>query len=383
MSNLFLTPNIIYTGKGAIYELKNIIKHYGKKALIVTDPFMVKSGKIEELKEIINSAGIDSIIFSDITGEPVDLMINKGTKIYIEESCDFIIALGGGSVLDSMKAIAIMAISKVENINEFMGKEINLDLPKMIAIPTTSGTGSEATQFTIITDTKNDVKMLLKGQCLIPNVAIIDPKFTISAPMSVTIGPGVDALCHAIEAYTSRKAQKLSDTFALSAISRIFKNLPLLFDNLENEEARNEMSLASLEAGIAFNNSSVTLVHGMSRPIGALFHVPHGISNAMLLYACMEFVVDGSYERFADISRYLKLTDSNDNRIAADIFIFKLKELLDYINIPTLEEYGIDKNSFFDNISKMANDALESGSPSNTLKSINKEDIEKLYKKLW
>lgn len=383
MANLFLTPSIIYTGKGSIFELKNIIKNYGKKALIVTDPFMVKSGKIDKLQEIIIDSGVDSIVFSKITGEPIDLMINEGAKIYLEESCDFIIALGGGSVLDSMKAIGIMAISKVKNINVFMRKEIKLDLPKMIAIPTTSGTGSEATQFTIITDTKNNVKMLLKGQCLLPDLAIIDSDFTISAPLSVTIGPGVDALCHAIEAYTSKKAQKLSDTFALSAISRIFSNLPLLFDNLNNLEARNEMSLASLEAGIAFNNSSVTIVHGMSRPIGAIFHVPHGMSNAMLLSKCMEYVVDGSFERFANIGRFLKLSDSEDDKIAANAFISKLKELLNYINIPTLKEYGIDKNIFFDNISKMANDAMESGSPSNTIKKISKEDIEKLYRELW
>ena len=178
----------------------------------------------------------------------------------------------------------------------------------MIAIPTTAGTGSEATMFTIITDTANNVKMLLKGACLIPDLAIIDPVFSISTPKSVTTSTGVDALCHAIEAYTSRKAQPFSDIFALSAIKRIFSNLPIVYEEPDNLEARKEMALAATEAGIAFNNSSVTLVHGMSRPIGALFHVPHGLSNAMLLERCMYFVLRC---RYISICRYRKIYSCN------------------------------------------------------------------------
>ena len=225
--------------------------------------------------------------------------------------------------------------------------------------------------------------MLLSGACLIPDLAIIDPQFTISAPKSVTSHTGIDALCHALESYTSRKSQPLSDTFALSALRRIFKNLRSCYEDGNNEEARIQMSLAAIEAGISFNNSSVTIVHGMSRPLGALFHVPHGLSNAMLLKDCMEYVVDGAYDRFAAISRDLGFTDCKDDTEASKIFLNKLTELLDCLNVPTMSQFGIDREEYFKNIEKMANDAYASGSPSNTIKKIDVKDMIDLYQKIY
>ncbi|MBQ1776138.1 MAG: iron-containing alcohol dehydrogenase, partial [Erysipelotrichaceae bacterium] len=227
------------------------------------------------------------------------------------------------------------------------------------------------------------VKMLLTGPCLLPDLAIIDPVFSKSAPKSVTSHTGIDALCHAVESYTSRKAQPLSDTFALSAIKRIFENLEACYNDGNNIPARVQMSLAALEAGISFNNSSVTIVHGMSRPMGALFHVPHGLSNAMLLEECMNFAYEGAYDRFAKIARYLSLTDETDDRKAGKIFLDHLKDLLARLNVPSMSEYGIDREVYFANIEKMASDALASGSPSNTLRQPSKEDIEELYRKIY
>ena len=182
---------------------------------------------------------------------------------------------------------------------------------------------------------------------------------------------------------TSKKAQPLSDTFALSAIKRIFNNLLIAYNEPSNEEARIQMSLAALEAGIAFNNSSVTIVHGMSRPIGALFHVPHGLSNAMLLEGCMKYVVDGAYERFADIARYTGVSTSTSDKKAANDFISYLTDFLAKMNIPTMSEYGIDKETFDGCIDKMANDAYASGSPSNTRKEIKVNDMIRLYKEIY
>ncbi|MBO7677408.1 MAG: iron-containing alcohol dehydrogenase, partial [Erysipelotrichaceae bacterium] len=268
-------------------------------------------------------------------------------------------------------------------LSSYMGKIIDIKRPALVAIPTTAGTGSEATKFTIINDTNTKGKMLLTGPCLIPDLAIIDPAFSKSAPKSVTSHTGIDALCHAIESYTSRKAQPLSDTFALSAIKRIFANLKKCYDNGDDIEARVQMSLAALEAGISFNNSSVTIVHGMSRPMGALFHVPHGLSNAMLLGDCMTYVVDGAYDRFADIARYLSLTNDDDDVKAAHIFLDALNKLLQDLIVPTMSEYGIDSKEYFDSIDKMAHDAYASGSPSNTIKKIEVEDMITLYKKIY
>ena len=194
----------------------------------------------------------------------------------------------------------------------------------------------------------------------------------------------MDALCHAVEAYTSRKAQTLSDTFALSAVKRIFQYLPIAFRDGKNEEARVQMSVAALEAGIAFNNSSVTLIHGMSRPIGALFHVAHGLSNAMLMKECLSFALEGAYDRFADLGRAIGAADGADSAETASAkFQAAVVALTEELETPTLAEFGIDKEAVFNVIEKMAYDAMESGSPQNTQKEITQADIEQMYKNLW
>lgn len=382
MANTFLTPSRIISGSNALSEAGKIFSSFGKKAFLVTDAMMVKLGNAKKVEDVLNEQGIEYVIYPEINSEPNDQMILGGVKAYKENGCDFLIALGGGSPIDSMKAIGMMVSSDCE-ISSYMGKIIDVPMPPMVAIPTTAGTGSEATKFTIINDTKTQVKMLLTGPCLIPTLACIDPQFTMTAPFSVTMATGVDALCHATEAYTSRKAQPLSDTFALSAIKRIFNNLLVCCKEPQNEEARIQMSLAATEAGIAFNNSSVTIVHGMSRPIGALYHVPHGLSNAMLLKGCMNYVLDGGYHRFGDIARYLGFTTSANDEEAAHVFLDHLNQLLDELNIPTMSAYGINRDDYFSKIDKMAHDAYASGSPSNTLKDIQVEDMVKLYKEIY
>lgn len=206
----------------------------------------------------------------------------------------------------------------------------------------------------------------------------------MTAPPKITAATGLDALCHAVEAYTSRKAQTLSDTFALSAVKRIFQYLPIAFRDGKNEEARVQMSVAALEAGIAFNNSSVTLIHGMSRPIGALFHVAHGLSNAMLMKECLSFALEGAYDRFADLGRAIGAADGADSAETASAkFQAAVVALTEELETPTLAEFGIDKEAFFNVIEKMAYDAMESGSPQNTQKEITQVDIEQMYKNLW
>ena len=226
--------------------------------------------------------------------------------------------------------------------------------------------------------------MLLKGKVLMPDLAVIDPQFTMTAPPKITAATGLDALCHAVEAYTSRKAQTLSDTFALSAVKRIFSYLPAAYHDGKNEEARVEMSVAALEAGIAFNNASVTLIHGMSRPIGALFHVAHGLSNAMLIKVCLSYALEGAYDRFAELGRAIGAASLEDSeKEAAEIFLAAAVRLTEELETPTLAEFGIEKQAFFDVIEKMAFDAMDSGSPQNTRREISQADIGQLYRNLW
>lgn len=383
MAREFIVPGQIITGSGALDMAARTLGAMGKRALIVTDEMMIRLGNCAKVEAALKRQSVEYAIFSGITGEPTDKMVEAGVQAYREKNCDFLVGLGGGSALDTMKAIGVQAKYQGK-ISDFMGKVIDLSMPPMAAIPTTAGTGSECTQFTIITDTEKDIKMLLKGKCLMPGLAIIDPQFTMTAPAKITSSTGLDALCHAVEAYTSRKAQTMSDTFALSAVKRIFRYLPVAFHDGANEEARVEMSVAAMEAGIAFNNASVTLIHGMSRPIGALFHVPHGLSNAMLMKVCLTFALPGAYKRFADLGRAIgAAAEGDEDKTAAEKFLAAVGELTAELETPTPEQYGIDREEFFRVIPKMAHDAMDSGSPQNTWREMAEADIEMLYKQLW
>ncbi|TCL32728.1 alcohol dehydrogenase class IV [Anaerospora hongkongensis] len=383
LANLLLLPAKIITGTNALNQAGLHLKQCGSKALIVTDKMMLEIGSVQRLINIMQENSIDFKVFAEVNAEPTEQIVNQGVDTYRQHDCDFLVAIGGGSPIDAMKAIGAL-VAHQGALADYMGKEFSRTLPRMVAIPTTAGTGSEATQFTIISNTRTNVKMLLKGAVLIPALAIVDPILTVSAPPNVVAATGLDALTHAIEAYTSKKAQPLSDTFALSACQRIFENLRKSYYDSEDLSAKEQMSLASLEAGIAFNNASVTLVHGMSRPIGALFHVPHGISNAILLKDCLAFAKEGAPRRFADIARAAGFSRGNDDdQQAAEQVVTEVEKLCKDLRIPNLEEFGVDRQEFFQNINKMTADALQSGSPQNTRRGVDTAEIIAIYKKLW
>ena len=379
----FVIPNHTVVGTNVLGEAAPLLKKMGNKAFIVTGKHVAVSDMMKQLTALLDKNGIDCVIFDGITGEPTDTMIENGVEMLKSSGCDFIIGIGGGSPLDSAKAIAAMAVNE-GSIADYNGKEITGEILPLAAIPTTAGTGSEATKFTVITDSEKGIKMLLKGDVLVPKLAIVDSSFTVGAPKSVTSATGLDALTHAVEAYTSRKAFSMTDTLAVSAVKRIMKYLPIAYKEPDNSLAREQMSIAALEAGICINNSSVTIVHGMSRPIGALFHVPHGMSNAMLLKECLSFAVSGTYEKFANLGRETGVaSDSDSDETAAEKFIDSLQNICDVCEIPTLEQYGIDRDEYYSKISKMATDAVASGSPANTVKEVTVDDCIEIYKKLY
>lgn len=383
MASKFITPRHTYIGNNALEASETVIRGLGKKAFVVTGKHVTKAGAVRKLTDFLDRWGVQYDIFNDITGEPTVAMIGAGVKAYKGAGCDFLIAVGGGSPLDSAKAIAAMTVLGGK-VSDYMGVEIDGDLPSVAAIPTTAGTGSEATKFTVITDTERNVKMLLKGDALVPRAAIVDPAFTITTPPEVTAATGMDAMTHAVESYTSRKGSTLTDMYALDAIRRIFAFLPAAYDDGGDGEARKEMAIAAYEAGVCINNASVTLVHGMSRPIGALFHVAHGISNAMLIRECMKFALDGCYDRFARIAREIGAAKTGQSDAeAAQAFLDALTALCARLRIPTLREYGIEQDRFDFLIGKMAHDAMASGSPSNTIKEVTADDLIAIYHRLW
>ena len=382
MAFQFRLPERTVMGTGALEASGTIIKGLGEKAFVVTGKNVRKAGAVKKLTGMLEGWDIAFEVFDDIVGEPTDSMISEGVREYKASGCDFLIAIGGGSPQDSAKAIAAMSVLP-GSVADYIGAEIIGDFPPAVMIPTTAGTGSEATKFAVITDSKKGIKIPLRGDALIPALAVVDPVLTLTAPKSVTASTGMDALTHAVEAYTSRKGNALTDAYALDAVKRIFKWLPVAYENGSDLRAREEMAIAAYEAGVCISNASVTLVHGLGRPIGALFHVPHGISNAMLITECLTFAADGCPEKFAALGRAIGVVKRpNSDEHAAAQFLEALDALCARLDIPTLEGYGIDREQHAENIGRMARDAILSGSPANTIRPVTQADAERIYKRL-
>ncbi len=381
----FRMPKSVLYGRNSLEKLGEQSKKLGKRAFIVTDTIMEKLGYVEKCMQQLNKKGITVSTYNKVDAEPTNIHVLEALSLCKEEKCDFIIGIGGGSCIDAAKAVAVLYTNGGE-VEDYVQKDIEIEnnpLP-LIAIPTTSGTGSEVTSVAVITNKKTDVKMMMKHPSFIPKVAIIDPVLTSSLPPQITAATGIDALCHAIEAYISKFSQPLTDVLALSAIESIMKYLCIAYEDGRNMEAREAMMIASLQAGIAFSNASVTLVHGMSRPVGALFHVPHGISNAILLPTVLEFTKTSAVKRLAKIGRNLnKDLYSNSDEEVADYTLWEIKKLCYDLRIPNLKEYGIDEIEFENAISKMASDAIESGSPANNPRVPSYDEIKELYRECF
>lgn len=378
----FHMPQKINYGRNAFEKVGIEARNKGEKALVISDKVMEGLGYVNQACDYLKQAGLQHATYVGVESEPTDTYVLEALDLFKKENCDVVISLGGGSCIDTAKAIAVLA-SNGGYIGEYMGEKKIADVAPIphIAIPTTAGTGSEATDVTIITNTTNDVKMMIKQPAFLPEKAIVDPLLTQSSPKNVTAATGVDALSHAIEAYISKQSQPMTDTLALSAMQLIVDNLLTAYENGNNVDARESMSLGALQAGIAFSNASVCLVHGMSRPIGAMFHVTHGVSNAMLLPAVLEYSKDACIERLADLGRIFdKTAKDKSNNEAADFAVSSVKQLCLSLNIPNLETWGINKQDFESAIPKMAEDALASGSPANNPIVPGKADIESLYK---
>ena len=257
-------------------------------------------------------------------------------------------------------------------------------MPPFALIPTTSGTGSEATKYTVITDSQTNAKLLLKGDVLLPKLAIIDYTLTVSMPAKLTAYTGMDALTHAVEAYTSKRANPLSDPFAVDAVKRCFESLPMVCRTPDAMADRESMAIAAYEAGVCICNASVTIVHGMSRPIGAKFHVPHGLSNAMLLAPCLQFAARSAPERFASLARAVGFADAaQTDEQAAQALIDQLKLLSKALEIPSPKDYGIPEKEFLAAAEQMAVEAIQSGSPANTRCPVTHGDITAIYQSLY
>lgn len=339
------TPNIVYYGNGSLSKLGKVASDLGSKALLISDKPMKDLGYVARVIRYLQDEGVHSITYLGVDSETKDTHVEEALTLFKEKECDLIVGLGGGSCIDAAKAVALLARNKSALI-EYMGVEnvIINDPVSVIAIPTTAGTGSEVTDALVVTDTIKDLKMMIKQPKIMPQVAIVDPSLTLSSPKMLTVATGIDALCHALEAYISRKSHPLTNTLALSSIKLIIDNIQRVYEDGNDLEARTQMALASMQAGIAFSNSSVCLVHGMSRPIGALYKVPHGISNAMLLSAVLEFSEGSCVEKIAQVGRTIMegMKQKSDVVVAKET-VFFIKKLCVDLNIPNLKAWELMK----------------------------------------
>lgn len=351
---------------------------------IITDKTMLSLGYATKVEALLKQQNVKFGLFADTMPEPNDTSILAAVQLVKKNQYDCLIALGGGSAIDSAKAIALLAShgGKMSDYKvPYQVTEISLPV---VAIPTTAGTGSEATKVTVISDSATDEKMLCMGTGLIPAAAIIDYQFTLSLPSRIAADTGIDALTHAIEAYVSQKANLFSDQQAIAAMKLIAPNLIEVCQRPDNLAAKEAMMLGATLAGIAFSNASVGLVHGMSRPIGVHFHVPHGMSNAMLLPTITEYSLSGAPRKYAECAMHMGLiADIEDQALAHHTLITQLKQINQILEVPTLAEFGVEKDSFDSLLTTMAEQALASGSPGNNPKIPELLDIIQLYKNVW
>ena len=385
MSHRIVLPRLMEVGAGASQQIVSVLHNLGcKRPLIVTDRMMVELGYVARISETLAKADIPSDCFADTLPEPTAASIRAGVDMVRAGSYDSIIALGGGSPIDSAKAIGILGKFGGEMRDYRFPRDVSEAGLPLIAIPTTAGTGSEATRFTIITDETSDEKMLCAGLGFMPVAALIDFELTLSLPPRVTADTGIDALTHAIEAYVSRKASLYSDAQALQAMRLLAPNLRAAYHEPGNRSAREAMMLGATLAGIAFSNASVALVHGMSRPIGAFFHVPHGLSNAMLLPAITAFSIPAAPERYADCARAMGVAAQTDSVEAAnEKLLDELRAINQELQVPSPEQFGISRERFFSLRETMARQALASGSPGNNPRVPSEAEIIDLYETVW
>lgn len=376
------SPRIIRVGGGARAEISEVLEQLGLcYPLIVTDKNLISLGHVASVTDVLDHAGIKWGVFDGVIEDPTDTCVDAGLVVLRDADFDCIIGLGGGSPIDTAKAMSFMNVNGGHVRDYKAPYQIDTCGLPVIAIPTTGGTGSELTRWCVITDTERVEKYNLSGLGCVATAALIDWEFTITKPWRITADTAVDSLTHAIEAYVSRKAFAYTDAFALSAMPLIANNVRTACADPENGPAREALMLAASQAGMAFSNASVALVHGMSRPIGAHFHVAHGLSNAMLLPEITAFSVNAAPERYATCARVMEWADTSDNDVVAcEKLVNSLRQLNDDLKVPSPSELKLRHGGKFQ---LMAEQALASGSPQNNPRIPTAQEIVRLYEAIW
>ena len=376
------SPRVIRIGGGVATETAEVLGQLGlSRPLIVTDPTVARL-HLPTLTDGLDKDGIAWGLFDQVVEDPTDVCVDAGLAAFHAGSYDCVIGFGGGSPMDTAKAVSFMAVNP-GHVRDYKAPfQIDRCGVPIILIPTTGGTGSELTRWCVITDTESPEKYNLSGLACVATAALIDWTFSLTKPARITADTAVDSLTHAIEAYVSRRAFPYTDAFALSAMPLIVDHVRCAYEDPSDGAAREALMLAAAQAGMAFSNASVALVHGMSRPIGAHFHVAHGLSNAMLLPTVTAFSVEAAPERYATCARVMGMaSDQDGDALACDRLIEGLRRLNDDLAVPSPSDLGHQADDAM--LSLMAEQALSSGSPNNNPRVPDAGEIVALYKEMW
>lgn len=383
MSQRFILNEVSYFGAGCRKELPEVLKRMNlKKALVVTDKGLIKVGTTKLVTDILDEAGFPYEVYSEVKPNPTVTNVQQGVEAFKNSNADCIVAIGGGSAMDTAKGIGIVSnnpeFADVVSL-EGCAPTKNKSVP-IVALPTTAGTGAEVTINYVIIDEERQAKMVCVDPNDIPAVAIVDPELTYSLPKSLTAATGMDALTHAIEGYITKGAWVMSDMYELQAIKMIAENLPLAVDEPTNPVGREGMALAQYIAAQAFSNVGLGLVHGMAHPMGSLHDIPHGVANAMLLPTIMEFNMPMCIEKYGIIARTMGV-DTTDMTAeeAAQAACDAVKALAIRVGIPQhLTEIGITEENIPALAAQAITDVCTPGNP----REVTEAEIVELYKKV-
>ena len=383
MINRFVLNEVSYFGPGAREVLPKEIKRLGlHKAFVATDKDLIKFGVADKVLSVLKNAGIPYEIFSDIKPNPTVANVNAGVKAFAESGADFILAIGGGSSIDTSKAIGI--ITNNPEFSDVVSLEGVADTKKksvpIIALPTTAGTAAEVTINYVITDEKNEKKMVCVDPNDIPAIAIIDAELMYTLPKGLTASTGLDALTHAIEGLITKGAWEMSDMFEIKAIEMINRYLETAVNEPQNAEARNGMAVAQYIAGMAFSNVGLGVVHGMAHPLGAIFDIPHGVANALLLPTIMEFNAPAALDKYVTIAKAMNVyKEGMSKEEAAQAAVDAVKALSIRVGIPQhLSELGIKESD----LPKLADSAIADVCTPGNPREVTRDIILDLYTKV-
>jgi len=364
---------------GALSALGDEAKALGlRRPLIVTDQGLVKAGLLDEAKKPLQAKGLDVVVYAEVRANPGIALVDAGARYYKSEKCDGLVAIGGGSSIDTAKGIGVVAVHGGSIVQYEWGKDpIHSRIPPLIAVPTTAGTGSEVTLWAVITDPDRKIKFNVGGT---PNiaawVALVDPNLTLNLPAGVTAGTGMDALTHAIECYTMAYHQPFTDAVALLAMEYCGRYLRVAFAQSHNLEARYHMSLAAMLAGLAYGTDSAGAAHAMSQTAGGVHDAPHGALTARLLAPVMEYNVPGEPERFARIAQALGLeVHGKSVWKSAEASVEYVYQLTEDLEIPSLNELGFSEDEIPMLSEKAAADSQSIGNP----RDVDAKNYERIY----